>query len=371
MTANPRRVAYDCLLRIDHHGAYANLVVPAALADSDLDQRDRGFVTDIVYGTTRMRRACDALVDRFLKRPPRPTIRTLLRMGAYQLHFAGTAAHGAVNETVQLAPKAERGFVNAVLRRVVREPMDWNGPLGEVVSYPDWIVDRLLAELGETDGEHALRAMNDPAVTHRRDDGYIQDTGSQWVVDAVGAQPGERILDLCAAPGGKATGMASNGAWVVAGDINPARVGLITHNARTLNSDVTPIVADGTMPPFATRSFDRVLLDAPCSGLGSLRRRPDARWRIQPADVGELAALQARLLTTAAALVRPGGQLIYSVCTLTAAEAIDHPTPTGFVVDQSVPGGAWQAWSHGWRLLPTDQSDGMTMIRWKAESPNG
>ncbi|HQV57054.1 MAG TPA: transcription antitermination factor NusB, partial [Ilumatobacteraceae bacterium] len=250
-------------MRIDHHGAYANLVVPAALADGELDLRDRGFVTDIVYGTTRMRRACDALVDRFLQRPPRPTIRTLLRMGAYQLHFAGTAAHGAVNETVQLAPKAERGFVNAVLRRVIREPMEWSGSLGEVLSYPDWIVAALRAELGDDDGELALRAMNDPAVTHRRDDGYIQDTGSQWVVDAVGAQPGERILDLCAAPGGKATGIANRDAWVVAADVNAARVGLIAHNVRTLRSDVSPIVADGTQPPFAVESFDRVLIDAP------------------------------------------------------------------------------------------------------------
>ena len=123
--ATARGVAWHALQRIDQDGAYANLVLPGLLAGSKLDERDRGFVTELVYGTTRMRRACDALVDRFVLKEPDPEIRTLLRLGAYQLEFADVAAHAAVGETVELAPKRSRGFVNAVLRNVSRTPMVW------------------------------------------------------------------------------------------------------------------------------------------------------------------------------------------------------------------------------------------------------
>ena len=139
---NARQVAYRCLQRIDHDGAYANLLLQSELGRSKLSERDRGFVTELVYGTTRMRRGCDALVDRFLVKEPQPSLRTLLRLGAYQLHFAGVAAHAAVGETVELAPKAARGFVNAILRRVGDTPMDWPNDAVRL-SYPDWIVARL------------------------------------------------------------------------------------------------------------------------------------------------------------------------------------------------------------------------------------
>ena len=363
MTTPARRLAYECLQRIDHHGAYANLVVPAALSDSDLSGRDRGLVTDIVYGTTRMRRACDALVDPFVRKAPRPHLRTLLRMGAYQLHFTHGATHAVINETVGLAAKAERGFVNAVLRKVSTATVDEAGTLGERLSYPDWIVDTLTTELGDDDAVAAMTAMNEPATVHRRDDGYVQDPGSQWVVEAVPAAAGERVLDVCAAPGGKATGIAADGAWVVAAEIHAGRAGLIAANVERLRSDVAVVVADGTFPPFAAASFDHVLLDAPCSGLGSLRRRPDARWRVTPNDVVELATLQQRLLHSSAAVVRPGGTLTYSVCTLTAAESTDHALPDGFTVDSSPPLGPWAPFHHGWRLLPTAEHDGMILIR--------
>lgn len=363
-----RRVAWRCLQRIERDGAYANIVLRTELASSKLALRDRGFVTELVAGTTRMRRACDALLDRFVISEPEPEIRTLLRLGAYQLAFAGVPAHAAVGETVEIAPKRARGFVNAILRNVSRTPMVWPSDAARL-SYPDWMVDRLVAELGD-DAVPALEAMNIAPPVTTRDDGYVQDRSSQWVAAAVGATAGERVLDVCAAPGGKATAMAArrgaDGAFVVAADRSPARVGLVVDNVRRLAAQTAAVVADGTHPPFAPGSFDRVLLDAPCSGLGALRRRPDARWRIQASDVTELAELQRRLLAASAPLVRPGGTLVYSVCTLTAEESIDHPVPDGFVVDTEAPAGSWRPFAHGWRVLPhDDDTDGMVIVRYR------
>ncbi len=366
MTA--REVALGCLERIDHEGAYANIVVPAALADSGLSTRDRGFVTELVYGTTRMRRACDALVDRFVVAEPDPATRTLLRLGAYQLAFAGVAPHAAVGETVSLAPRRTRGFVNAVLRKVAHVAMVWPDRATEL-SYPDWMDERLRVELGD-EAEAAMSRMNQAPPVTVRDDGYVQDRSSQWVAASVGAVAGECVLDVSAAPGGKATAMAGrpghDGAFVVAADLSLARAGLIRANVARLDASVAVVCADGTRPAFRGGSFDRVLLDAPCSGLGALRRRPDSRWRITPDAIDELAGLQRRLLAATAPLVRPGGALVYSVCTLTAAESIDHPVPDGFDVVSDPPEGEWRAYGHGWRVLPHDaDTDGMVVIRYR------
>jgi 16S rRNA (cytosine967-C5)-methyltransferase len=356
---NARQLAYRCLQRIDHDGAYANLLLQSELGRSRLSERDRGFVTELVYGTTRMRRSCDALIDRFLAKEPQPSLRTLLRLGAYQLHFAGVAAHAAVGETVELAPKAARGFVNAILRRVGDTPMEWPSEAVRL-SYPDWIVARLHFELGD-EAELAMSRMNEPAPVSVRDDGYRQDLASQWVAAAVEAAPAERILDLCAAPGGKATAMSASGAFVIAADLQ-------MHRARLIR-DVSVVVGDAAWPPFPPSSFDKVLIDAPCSGLGALRRRADARWRITEADVGELAALQRRIIASAAPVVRPGGWLVYSVCTMTAEESIDHPVPDGFEPITAAPSPEWRAYGHGWRVLPHDHdTDGMTLIRYRRVS---
>ena len=242
-----RSVALRCLERIDHDGAYANLVVSSALDDCGLDRRDRAFVTELVHGTTRMRRACDAVVDRFVLNEPEPAIRTLLRLGAQQLTFTDVAPHAAVAETVELAPKRARGFVNAVLRNVTRTPMIWPD-LATELSYPDWLFQRLQLELGD-DALDAMRRMNEPPPVSVRDDGYTQDRSSQWVAAAVGARAGELVLDVCAAPGGKATAMAArphhDGAHVVAAELSAARAGLVAANVRTLQVDVTSVVADG------------------------------------------------------------------------------------------------------------------------------
>jgi 16S rRNA (cytosine967-C5)-methyltransferase len=190
------------------------------------------------------------------------------------------------------------------------------------------------------------------------------------VAAATCAAPGDRILDVCAAPGGKATAIAAGGATVVAADHRWSRVGLVRSNAERLGARLPLVVADGTAPPFAAGSFDGVLLDAPCSGLGALRRRADARWRITPDAVRRLAALQRALLGAVAPLVRPGGRLTYSVCTLTAAESIEHPVPDGMSVDPTPPaGGRWRPYGPGWRVLPHDaDTDGMIVVRYRRTS---
>jgi 16S rRNA (cytosine967-C5)-methyltransferase len=366
-----RRVALDALRRIEDDGAYANLVLGPILASSGLSDADRRFVTELVYGTTRMRRACDAVVDRFVTAPPDAATRAVLRLGAYQLVFAGVAPHAAVSETVGLAPKRTRGFVNAVLRKVARlSPADLHWPSEAArLSYPDWIVERFVSELGD-DAVPALERMNHPPPVTERADGYVQDESSQWVAGAVEVQPGERVLDLCAAPGGKATAMAAAGGLVVANDQRFGRAGLVRENADRLGLHLPVLVADGTAPAVRPGTFAAVLVDAPCSGLGALRRRADARWRITAGDVDELATLQARLLAAAAPLVGPGGRLVYSVCTITAAESVDHATPDGFEVDATPPPlGRWRPFRQGWRVLPQDaDTDGMILIRYRRAS---
>jgi 16S rRNA (cytosine967-C5)-methyltransferase len=364
--ATARSVAYEVLQRIDSDGAYANLALGPALERSTMESRERGFATDLVYGTTRMRRACDALVDRFVTQPPDAKTRTLLRLGAYQLAFADVPAHAAVGETVALAPRRTRGFVNAVLRKVATTPMVWPSELTRL-SYPDWIGELLIAELGEVDALAALARMNEPPPVTMRPDGYVQDESSQWVAAAVEAQPGELVLDVCAAPGGKATALAGTGATVVAADVRPSRVRQVAANAQRVGADVAVVTADARHAPFRHGSADAVLVDAPCSGLGVLRRRADARWRITPSDTTDLARLQREILGVAAELVHPGGRLVYSVCTLTAAESVDHPIPEGFEPDPTPPPlGTWRAFRHGWQVLPQDaDTDGMVLIRYR------
>ena len=184
------------------------------------------------------------------------------------------------------------------------------------------------------------------------------------------AAPGERVLDVCAAPGGKSTAIAVTGAFVVGADLQAHRVALVAQNAASLGTpDVAPLVADGTQQPFAPASFHHVLLDAPCSGLGTLRRRSDARWRITEADVATLTALQQQLIDASAPLVKAGGTFTYSVCTLLAAESIEHAVPAGFSVISEPPAGQWRPFGPGWRVLPHDAgTDGMVVVRYRRES---
>ena len=372
VTDDPRRLALTLLRRIEEEGAFANLVVPSMLDRSLLSRSDRAMVTDLVYGTTRLRRACDALVDRHITSPPDAATRRILRLGAYQWGWGGVPAHAAVHETVALAPRRVRGFVNAVLRRTVEgappSEIIWPSAASQL-SVPDWIFDLYVAEVGQDRAVASLERMNMPPAPVVRDDGYVQDRASTWVADAVDAQPGERILDMCAAPGGKATALAAKSATVVAADLRPQRASLIADNAQRLGyggGRLSVVAADGSSPPFTPGQFDAVLLDAPCSGLGALRRRPDSRWRVQPSDITVLGALQQSLIDAATALVKPGGRFIYSVCTINGSESIDHHVPGGWEADRSQPPGEWQPFGSGWRVLPHEaDTDGMVLMRYR------
>lgn len=368
--AASRKLAIEALVRIDEDQAYANLLLPAMLERSDLEPRDRAFVTNLVYGTTRMRRACDWLVDRFVMRDLDPETRAALRVGAFQLAFLDTPPHAAVGETVHAAPTRSRGLVNAVLRRVSEAPRDWPDE-GTRLSYPDWIVQRLTEDLGREAAITALEKMNEPAEVTEREDGYIQDRASQMVAEAVDARPGDLVVDLCAAPGGKATALATTGALVIAVDRKRSRAKLVAGNAERLGLDRLPVlVADGAAPPLRPRSVDKILVDAPCTGLGALRRRADARWRVDPQAVTRLSEVQRGLVQAGADLLGPGGELTYSVCTLTTAESTevaDHFSSTRPEFEPlAIEGDRWQAWGSGVRILPqTHDTDGMALFRWR------
>ena len=374
-----RGVALEALVVVGD-GGRANIVVPRLLATERLSERDRNLVTELVYGTCRMQRACDWVSDRFVRGPVDPQVRAAIRMGVYQLVWTRIPAHAAVAATVEEVHGPGRSVVNAVLRRsselLEKGPIVWPDPPTEL-SYPDWVVARLAKDLGSVEAREALETMNLAASATFRHDGYVQDPASQMVaahvaqfVKQTGSElEGARILDLCAAPGGKATALAEAvNSLVVASDISSPRASLIAANAIRLGTpDVVTVVADGTRPAWRDRAFDLVLVDAPCSGLGVLRRRPDARWRVKPGDVNRLAELQKELLTAAVPLVKPGGVLAYSVCTLTFDETggIDR----WFAAHQPEfrplppPGSPWQAAGRGALLLPQAQgTDGMFLM---------
>ena len=369
MSRDARQVAFDVLVRVDSGGAYANVALPAALKKADLDERDRAFATELVYGVTRRRRALDWVLDAFLVAAPPAPARAALRMGAYQIVELGTPAYAAVSATVSVAPRKHRALVNAVLRRVADAgPPDWPDDPTRL-SYPDWIVDTLSDDLGRSTTLTALETMNDPARLHRRQDGYMQDLSSQFVVDAIDVQAGDLVADLCAAPGGKATGLEARGATVIACDSHQGRAGLLEANRSALGAaSMAVVAADGRHPPLRPGRFDAVLVDAPCSGLGTLRRRPDARWRIEPSDVARLVELQLALLDSAATLLRPGGELVYSVCTLTSAETLEvaaEVSADAGLQPLPPPPAPWQSHGCGAMLLPDADHDGMALFRWR------
>jgi 16S rRNA (cytosine967-C5)-methyltransferase len=331
--------------------AYADRVF-RSLA-TPLERRDRALAQRLAYGTVQRVRVLDHAITAIGRRPVRkldPPVRAALRLGAYQLAFAeGIADHAAVNETVELVRRArlERAvaFTNAVMRRLAGgiRPLIAELPDGPLkCSYPDWIADVWTRDFDAGTALALMRAQNEPPETvvrllrgdppgeptdlpdayrvERVDEAavaegriWIQSRGSQLAGLAVGARASERTLDLCAAPGGKASQLAGE---VVAVEVNPARARELRENLRLLGAgNVTVVEADGRDLPAELDGFDRALVDAPCSGLGVLASRPDLRWRAQP-----LPELQLELLVSAAARVRPGGTVVYAVCTMNADE---------------------------------------------------
>ncbi len=354
-----RRAAYSTVLRVFEEGAYADRAFRTA-ADG-LPDRDRSFAMQLAYGTVQRMRTLDHAIETLGRRPVRkldPPVRAALRLGAYQLGFMGSVpAHAAVNETVELVRAAglERAvaFTNAVMRRLssgLRElldalPEDSPRAAAVALSYPDWVADAWWSELGAVTALALMRAQNEPQPTVVRvsalrpgklipgplevdriphewlEQGRVwpQSLGSQIAGRAVGARPGERILDLCAAPGGKATQLAEVAAEVVAVERHAGRARELAANAARLGAaNVHVVEADALALPAELAGFDRVLVDAPCSGLGVLASRPDLRWRSEP-----LPELQLALLRAALERVRPGGTVTYAVCTIHRAENED------------------------------------------------
>lgn len=334
---------------------------------ADLDSRDRGFARALALALLRWKGPADRVLAERMRRPPPEAVMRLLRLGYVQMAALNAPPHAAVSTTLALAQAdtATRGFVNlinAVLRGIDRQP----AALTPDQFLPDWLLARWRAAYGdpaalgmaaavamepETDlTPRSMRSLADLADrlegalvfgatvrTGRRGDvagwpGY--DTGDWWVQDAAAAVParvaapavGETMLDLCAAPGGKTLQLAAAGATVTALDRSEGRLRRLSDNlARTGLS--AEIVAADALAWGDDRRFDGVLLDAPCSATGAYRRHPDVLWTARPSDIATLAATQARMLDAAAARVRPGGRLIYCVCSLEPEEGEGQVAP--------------------------------------------
>jgi 16S rRNA (cytosine967-C5)-methyltransferase len=370
------------LERVFEDDAYADRALRSAA--EGLDARDRALAQRLAFGAVQRVRTLDHAIETLGRRRVHrldPPVRAALRLGAYQLGFVdGVPRHAAVNESVELvrAARLERAvpFTNAVLRRLADGMRGLLDGLPDATpaqaalrhSYPDWIAETWWRDLGR-DGALALMwAQNEPpervvrlirgevAGTPDMDlpgawhvdsidpdavaEGRIwpQSRASQLAGLAVGAKDGERTLDLCAAPGGKATMLAGE---VTAVELNEARARELEEAVRRVGADgVTVVVADGRALPAELDGFDRALVDAPCSGLGVLNARPDLRWRAEP-----LPELQRELLAAAAARVRSRGTVVYSVCTVNADECEAVVDSSGLEVDATL-GESWPQFRH-------------------------
>jgi 16S rRNA (cytosine967-C5)-methyltransferase len=378
-----RQAAYQVVLRVFEDDAYADRVFRTAAAN--LAPRDRALAQRLAFGTVQRVRTLDHAITTLGKRPVRkldPPVRAALRLGAYQLGFTDVPTHAAVNETVELVRRArlERAvaFTNAVMRRMSEGLDALLASLGEDTptdaalkhSYPDWVADLWWKELGRDDALALMEEQNEAPERvvriNRRKAGHLegrpdpdfpdalhvdrvdedavgagliwpQSRGSQLAGLVVEARDGERTLDLCAAPGGKATQLAGE---VVAVELHPGRARELEENCRRLGADnVTVVNADATKLPPDLTGFDRVLVDAPCSGLGVLAGRPDLRWRGEP-----LPELQLELLRVAAERAKPGGTIVYSVCTINSAENEEVVEASGLKVEPI--GDEWPQFRH-------------------------
>jgi len=376
-----RKAAYAVVRRVFEQGAYADRALRRVT--ERLEPRERAFATQLAYGTVQRKGTLDFLAARFAKRPAEhldPPVLAAIRLGLYQLAYLdGVPAHAAVDESVQLvkadAPRAA-GFVNAVLRRGATEaralvaalPDETPDQAAIAHSVPRWLAGMWFDQLGAQDARALLAASNRPAEHALRANGLVltarelqaalpvashlaaeppeavvvdapfdahgsplfaagallpQSRASQLVARAVDPQPGERILDLCAAPGGKTTHLAAlmgDVGEIVAVERNGDRAEQLRATATRMHATSVQVVHGDASAFGATQPFDRVLVDPPCSGLGTLRSRPDLRWRTDPAQIQGLVAEQRAILDAAAAALKPGGRLVYSTCTISALE---------------------------------------------------
>jgi len=381
--APARRVAFAVIRRTFEQDAYADRALHAEAGE--LDPRDRALATRLAFGTIQRRATLDHVVEKLAQRPAsrlEPPVLAALRLGLFQLLFLDAVpAHAAVDESVELAKAHGRGagLVNAVLRRATREgaelldELDDETPERAAVlhSHPGWLVSMWWDELGAQETRALLRADNEPSelalranalVTSATDlaaklpvptrparalpEGLVaeepfdahaselwregaftpQSRASMIVARVVDPQPGERVLDLCAAPGMKTTHLAAlmeGQGQVVAIERHEGRAAALRRTCERLHAPNVDVRVDDAGRPPTEAGFDRVLVDPPCSGLGTLRSRPDLRWRASEASIGDLAAEQARVLEAAARHVVAGGVLVYSTCTLSRTENDD------------------------------------------------
>jgi 16S rRNA (cytosine967-C5)-methyltransferase len=379
-----RQAAFEVLNQVEG-GTFSSVALAAK--EPELQPLDRALCHELVMGVLRWQLQLDATIEHYAKRNVASLdvpVLLSLRLGLYQLRFlTRIPPSAAVNESVSIVARARlssaRAFVNAVLRRAVREPdyspsLNASSPLERIVletSHPLWLIERWIRAFGFEQTEIFARANNETppvairVVSSSREEGdvlgklraagakiepskiakhawrvsgatgevrklvqsgeiYIQDEASQLVAETVDAQAGDRILDLCAAPGGKTTLIAhrDSHASVIAMDISARRLATVasTFASHSLQN-VQLMVADaGKKLPFISPDFDRVLVDAPCSGTGTLRHNPEIRWRLQPDDIENLSHQQLTFLLNAASVVKPGGVLVYSTCSVEPEE---------------------------------------------------
>ena len=361
MIAPARRAAFEVVRRVFEEDAYADRALPAAV--EGLDERDRGLGQRLAYGTVQRVRTLDFGIEQLGKRPVRkldPPVRAALRLGAYQLAWTELPVHAVVDDAVELVREAGREravpFTNAVMRRLAQgfRGLVASLPEGPVKhSYPDWIAEVWTRDFGAEQALELMRAQNEPPAleVHAAEPvGEPTDVPGAYVVErvdpsrmramsrasqlaglVVGSQEGDRVLDACAAPGGKTLLLRGD---VTAVEVHPGR-------ARRLAEEMPPSVrvVNADVRELEEGDFDRALVDAPCSGLGVLARRPDLRWRAQP-----LPELQLELVRAAAERTKPGGSIVYAVCTLNADENQAVVDAAGLEIEPL--GGEWPQYAH-------------------------
>ncbi|PHV71803.1 16S rRNA (cytosine(967)-C(5))-methyltransferase [Sporanaerobium hydrogeniformans] len=385
---NAREQIVDLLVLLEREKGYVQLVLKEELRG--VDSKDKGFVTEIVYGTLKYRLKLDYVINQFSKtsvHKMKPFIRQLLRMSVYQLiSLDKVPASAVINEAVKLTKKRGfinlSGFVNGVLRTIDRQKESLTYPnrqekpltyLSVIYSIPEWIIQEWLKDYSFEEVEAICEAMNERArvairintlcttkeevqkillkegiqteegtfleealylkksediqrlPSYQAGKWTVQDESAMLVAHVVNPQPGERILDMCSAPGGKSLHLAAlmkNQGEIISSDIYPHKVELIRQNAERMQATIVhPTLQDGTLlEEKFIESFDRVLLDAPCSGLGILKRKPDIRYNKTKEDLGAIANIQRQLAQKAACYLKAGGVLVYSTCTISKSE---------------------------------------------------
>src|SRR5579884_1037996 len=333
---SPARITAFRILQRVEEGAWASELLLAHTRE--LDSRDAGLAQEIVYGCLRFQAQLDFLIHRHVKRLPDAAVRIALRMGVYQIRcLQRVPAHAVVSDAVELVKSAgvrsAAGLVNAVLRKIRPQAVEWPDR-ATALSCPAWLLERWDAHFGADVADGVARAFLEPPQTYVAPTGRVQDIGAQSVVPLLDLQPGETFLDVCAAPGNKTAQALEAGVQAIACDVH-------AHRLRALQDlNCRRVALDATRPlPFTTQ-FDKVLVDAPCSGTGTLGRNPEIKWRLHASDLDELHARQVSILRNALEHVKRAGAIVYSTCSLEREENEDVIAEIGgeWQISQRIPG---------------------------------